>query len=196
MTTAFQPNAFQNNAFQVDPVTGILYAVDENDSGSFVGQVGISGVLSVTDQDDSCNIQGTVAQPNARDTHDGFTPEEIKRAKALDKKIAKLEAKKRQAMLDKRLARKQAIRDLVSPPVVKEQQHEVELKSEVQVGKPLIDLKKVNANLIRLEQQKQQLLRAVELRGQIAQKQMQLAILKAQQEAEQDEEDSILALLL
>mgnify|MGYP003351703268 CR=1 FL=1 len=113
-----------------------------------------------------------------------------------DKKIAKLEAKKRQAILDKRLKRKQALRDLVSPPVVKEQQPEVELQSEVQVGKPPTDLKKVNANLIRLEQQKKQLLRAVELRGQIAQAQMQLAILRAQQEAEQDEEDSILALLL
>jgi hypothetical protein len=195
MTTAFQSNAFQNSGFQVDPVTGVLYAVDENDSGSFVGQVGISGSISVTDQNDSCNIQGTVAQPNNMDMHDGFTPEEIKRAKALDKKIAKLEAKKRQAMLDKRLARKKAISDLVSPPVVEIQQPEVELQSEVQVDKPSIDLKKVNANLIRLERQKQQLLHAVELRNQIAQAQMQLIILKAQQEA-QDEEDSILALLL
>jgi hypothetical protein len=197
MTTAFQSNAFQNSGFQVDPVTGVLYVVDENDSGSFVGQVGISGVLSVTDQDDSCNIQGTVAQPNQMDMHDGFTPDEIKRARALDKKIAKLEAKKRQAILDKRLKRKQALRDLVFPPVVKEQQTEVELHSEAQRGIPPLDLKKVNANLIRLEQQKKQLLKAVELRMQIAQKQMQLAIFEAQKKAaEQDEEDTILALLL
>lgn len=197
MTTAFQSNAFQNSGFQVDPVTGVLYVVDENDSGSFVGQVGISGVLSVTDQDDSCNIQGTVGQPNQMDMNDGFTPDEIKRARALDKKIAKLEAKKRQAILDKRLKRKQALRDLVSPPVVKEQQTEVELHSEAQRGIPPLDLKKVNANLIRLEQQKKQLLKAVELRMQIAQKQMQLAIFEAQKKAaEQDEEDTILALLL
>lgn len=176
MTTAFQSNAFQNSGFQVDPVTGILYAVDENDSGSFVGTV-------------SGGVTPTI------DMHDGFTPEEIKRAKALDKKIAKLEAKKRQAMLDKRLARKQAIKELVSPSVVEIQQPEVELVSEVQVDKPSIDLKKVNADLIRLEQRKQQLLRAVELRNNIAQAEMQLAILKAQQEA-QDEEDSILALLM
>lgn len=130
------------------------------------------------------------------DTHDGFTPEEIKRAKALDKKIAKLEAKKRQAILDKRLARKKAISDLVSPPVAEIQQPEVESSSEVQVGKPPVDLKKVNENLIRLEQKKKLLLQAVELRIQIAQKQMQLAVLRAKQEAEQDEEDSILALLL
>lgn len=176
-----------------------IYAVDENDTATITGTVSalpITGSISATDQDDTCDIEGEVANPNQMDMHDGFTPDEIKRAKQLDKKIAKLEAKKRQAMLDKRAKRKQAIADLVSPPVVKEQQSKVELQSEVQVGKPPTDLKKVNANLIRLEQQKKQLLRAVELRGQIAQAQMQLAILKAQQEAEQDEEDSILALLL
>ena len=147
-------------------------------------------------QNNAFQIYGGPTPTPTIDTHDGFTAEEIKRAKALDKKIAKLEAKKRQAILDKRLARKQAIADLVSPPVAKEQQSEVELQSEVQVGKPPTDLKKVNANLIRLEQKKKLLLQAVDLRLQIAQKQMQLAVLKAKQEAEQDEEDSILALLL
>lgn len=140
---------------------------------------------------------GAFPPPPLEDTHDGFTKKEIKRARDLQKKIAKLEAKKRQAILDKRLARKQSIRDLVSPPVVKTQQPEVELKSEVQVDKPSIDLKKVNADLIRLEQKQQQLLKAVELRKQIAYKQAQLAILEAKaRAAEQDEEDSILALLL
>lgn len=181
-------------------VSGVIDTTDGTDTADFEAQALTSGTIDTTDSDDTADIVGETTPipptPSNIDTHDGFTREEIKRAKALDKKIAKLEAKKRQAILDKRLARKQAIRDLVSPPVVKEQQPEVELKSEVQVGKPLIDLKKVNANLIRLEQQKKQLLRAVELRGQIAQAQMQLAILKAQQEAEQDEEDSILALLL
>lgn len=210
------------NIFGEELVGGYILATDENDSATFVaealvsgsidatdgtdtadleGATALSGVIDTTDSDDTADIIGYTEPPvpptpTNEDTHDGFTPEEIKRAKQLDKKIAKLEAKKRQAMLDKRARRKQAIRDLVSPPVVKTQQPEVELQSEVQVGIPPIDLKKVNANLIRLEQQKKQLLRAVELRGQIAQAQMQLAILKAQQEAEQDEEDSILALLL
>lgn len=177
-----------------------IYAIDGNDTATITGTVSalpITGSISTTDQNDTCDIEGTVVSPNQMDMNDGFTPDEIKRAKQLDKKIAKLEAKKRQAMLDKRAKRKQAIRELVSPSVVKEQQPEVELSSEVQVGIPPIDLKKVNANLIRLEQQKKQLLRAVELRGQIAQAEMQLAILKAKREAEeQDEEDSILALLL
>lgn len=180
-------------------VSGVIDTTDGTDTADFVSSVSTSGSIDTTDENDTADIVGETTPPTPTpsiDTHDGFTPEEIKRARALDKKIAKLEAKKRQAILDKRLKRKQALRDLVSPPVVKEQQTEVELHSEVQVGKPPIDLKKVNTNLIRLEQQKKQLLRAVELRGQIAQAQMQLAILKAQQEAEQDEEDSILALLL
>ena len=179
-------------------VSGVIDTTDGTDTADFESSVLASGVIDTTDENDTADIVGetTPPTPSNIDTHDGFTPEEIKRARALDKKIAKLEAKKRQAILDKRLKRKQALRDLVSPPVVKEQQPEVELQSEVQVGKPPTDLKKVNANLIRLERQKQQLLQAVELRGQIAQAQMQLAILKAKQEAEQDEEDSILALLL
>jgi hypothetical protein len=180
-------------------ISGVINTTDGTDTADFESSVLASGSIDTTDEDDTADIIGetTPAPPSPTiDMHDGFTPEEIKRAKQLDKKIAKLEAKKRQAMLDKRAKRKQAIADLVSPPVVKEQQPKVELQSEVQVGKPPTDLKKVNANLIRLEQQKKQLLRAVELRGQIAQAQMQLAILKAQQEAEQDEEDSILALLL
>ena len=46
--TAFQANAFQNNAFQ---------------------------------------ISGVPPTPSLMDTHDGFTPEEIRRAKRIDAKI-------------------------------------------------------------------------------------------------------------
>lgn len=147
-------------------------------------------------QNNAFQIYGGPTPTPTKDTHDGFTREEIKRAKALQKKIAKLEAQKRQAFLDKRLARKQAIQDLVSPPVVKQQQLEVELQSEAQVGRPPIDLKKVNANLIKLEQKQQQLLKAVELRKQIAYQQAQLAILEAKaRAAEHEDEEALLAIL-
>ena len=53
MATAFQFDAFQNNAFQVGGVTGYIYAVDQDDTASIIGAVG--GV----------------------DTHDGFTKEEL-----------------------------------------------------------------------------------------------------------------------
>lgn len=174
MTTAFQSNAFQNSGFQVDPVTGVLFAIDQNDT---------------------CDIVGTVTGGNVEvDTHDGFTREEVKRMKRLQKKIAQAEAQIVQARLDKRLARKQLIKDLVDPTQVKETK--VESVSEVKIDKPSIDLKKLNANLINLEQRKQQLLRTIELRQEVARAQTALAIHQAQLEAaERDDEEALLLLI-
>lgn len=174
MTTAFQSNAFQNSGFQVDPVTGAIYAVDQNDTCNMVGTVTGGGEVTV-------------------DTHDGFTKDEIKRIKKLQKKLAQAEADRIQARLDKRLARKQAIRDLVDPTQVKETK--VESVSEVKIDKPSIDLKKLNATIINLERQKQQLLRTVELRNQVARAQALLAIHEAQLAAERDDEEALLLLI-
>jgi hypothetical protein len=175
MTTAFQSNAFQNSGFQVDPVTGAIYAVDQNDSCDWVGVVSGGGEPTV-------------------DTHDGFTKDEVKRIKKLQKKIAQAEAQIIQARLDKRLARKQLIKDLVNPTQVKKS--EVESVSEVKIDKPSIDLKKLNANLINLERRKQELLRTVELRQALAKAQTDLAIHQAQLEAaERDDEEALLLLI-
>jgi hypothetical protein len=191
MTTAFQPNAFQNNAFQVDPVTGAIYAIDQNDSCSISAQVVISGSISATDQNDSCDITGTVSQPSA-DTHDGFTPEEVKRWKKLQKKLAQLEAKKRQALLDKRTKRRKQLEDIVSPPVAQIQQTIVESPEEVKEGKPPLDIKQVNAVIANLERQKQLLLKAVANRQEIARLQ---ALIEAQQRAEAEDEETLLLLM-
>ena len=174
MTTAFQSNAFQNSGFQVDPVTGAIYVIDQNDTCNMVGTVTGGGEVTV-------------------DTHDGFTKDEIKRIKKLQKKLAQAEADRIQARLDKRLARKQAIRDLVDPTQVKETK--VEFVSEVKIDKPSIDLKKLNATIINLERQKQQLLRTVELRNQVAKAQALLAIHEAQLAAERDDEEALLLLI-
>lgn len=192
MTTAFQPNAFQNNAFQVDPVTGAIYAIDQNDSCSISAQVVISGSISATDQNDSCDITGTVSQPSAIDTHDGFTPEEVKRWKKLQKKLAQLEAKKRQALLDKRTKRRKQLEDIVSPPVAQIQQPIVESLEEVKEGKPPLDIKQVNAVIANLERQKQLLLKAVANRQEIARLQ---ALIEAQQRAEAEDEETLLLLM-
>lgn len=191
MTTAFQPNAFQNNAFQVDPVTGAIYAVDQNDSCSISAQVVISGSISATDQNDSCDITGTVSQPSV-DTHDGFTPEEVKKWKKLQKKLAQLEAKKRQALLDKRTKRRKQLEDIVSPPVAQIQQPIVESLEEVKEGKPPLDIKQVNAVIANLERQKQLLLKAVANRQEIARLQ---ALIEAQQRAEAEDEETLLLLM-
>jgi hypothetical protein len=174
MTTAFQSNAFQNSGFQVDPVTGAIYVVDENDS---------------------CNLVGLVTGGEQIDTHDGFTKEEVKRMKKLQKKLAQAEAAKIQARLDKQLLRKQQIRDLVDPQVAENKATKVKSVSEVKIDKPSIDLKKLNATIINLQRQQEQLLKTVELRNQIAQAQAMLAIHEAQMAAERDDEEALLLLI-
>jgi hypothetical protein len=176
MTTAFQSNAFQNSGFQVDPVTGSIYVVDQNDLCDLVG-----------------TVSGGPSPEPTMDMHDGFTKEEVKRFKKLQKKLAQAEAAKVQARLDKQVLRKQQLRELVDPSQVKVTK--VESVSEVKIDKPSIDLKKLNATLINLERQKQQLLKTVELRNQIAQAQAMLAIHEAQMAAERDDEEALLLLL-
>lgn len=174
----FQPSAFQNNAFQVDPVTGSIYAIDENDTGSFVGSVSGGGEVVV-------------------DTHDGFTPDEYKRYKKLQKKLAIAEAQRIQQRLDKRLKRKLQIQANVDPESVAQvNETKVESKAEVKSGKPPVDLKKLNAEIARLERQKAQLLLSVKLRNDLAQAQMALAIHEAKlREQELDDENALLMLL-
>jgi len=92
MANAFQWGAFQVNAFQEKIEDGVLYAVDQNDTGLFVGSV--SGGI---------------------DVNDVFGKKQYKKLKSIRKKIEEAEAKKRQAMLDKRLERKQKIKELVDP---------------------------------------------------------------------------------
>lgn len=176
MTTAFQSNAFQNSGFQVDPVTGAIYAVDQNDS---------------------CDIVGTVTGGEVTvDTHDGFTKNEVKRYKKMQKRIAQAEAAKVQARRDKSLLRKQQIADLVNPkPVVQVNVPKVKSEAEVKIDKPSIDTKRLNATIINLQRQQQQLLKTVELRNQIAQAQAMLAIHEAQMAAERDDEEALLLLL-
>jgi phage repressor protein C with HTH and peptisase S24 domain len=176
MTTAFQSNAFQNSGFQVDPVTGVIYAIDQNDS---------------------CDIVGTVTGGEVTvDTHDGFTKDEIKRYKKMQKRIAQAEAAKVQARRDKSLLRKQQIADLVDPkPVVQVNAPKVKSEAEVKIDKPSIDTKRLNATIINLQRQQQQLLKTVELRNQIAQAQAMLAIHEAQMAAERDDEEALLLLL-
>ena len=97
MTTAFQSNAFQQTAFQIDVVSGVIYANDQPDTAALAGSVTeyveVSGNISATDQNDVAVLLGTITSANVPDTHDGFTKEEIRRAKALDKKIAEQQRK-------------------------------------------------------------------------------------------------------
>jgi len=174
-TPAFQLNAFQPNAFQTLVVEGIIDATDNNDIGIFVGEV--SG-------------------GEGMDTHDGFTPEEIRRARKLDAKIRAKQLALYKAQQEAKQRRKQQIRDLVDPqPVAKVKKNKLQSGQEVKADKPSVDTTELEQSIAYLENQRSKLMRAVDLRRQQADIQAQLAILEAQRKAELDDEESLLMLL-
>jgi len=155
MATAFQINAFQNNAFQI------------------------------------------VITPTVRTGGDGWTKEEYKRYKLLDKKLKKAEQAKIEAVRTDAEKRKQTFRDLVDPqPVVaKVKQNEVESKPKVSVDIPSIDLTKYDKDIANLERKIQDLYKANALRQAQVAIEAKLAILEAKRLAELDDEEAILLLL-
>jgi len=155
MATAFQVNAFQNDAFQID------------------------------------------ITPIGRTGGDGWTKEEYKRYKLLDKKLKKAEQAKIEAVRSDAEQRKQTFRDLVDPqPVVaKVKQNEVESKPKVSVDIPSIDLTKYDKDIANLERKIQDLYKANALRQAQVAIEAKLAILEAKRLAELDDEEAILLLL-
>jgi len=131
------------------------------------------------------------------DTHDGFTPEEIRRAKNLDRKIREKELALLKAQRADREARKARIRGLVDPPkvVAKAKQNKLQSIQEVKAGIPPVDTTELEQSIAYLENQRSKLLRAVELRREQGQIRSRLAILETQRLAEQDDEESILLLI-
>ena len=95
MIGAFQPKGFQGNAFQVAPVEGYIYAVDGDDTSDLQGLVTLpAGIIDTTDENDTALFTGQVVpipQPSDLEGHDGFTKEEIRRARNLDRKIREKE---------------------------------------------------------------------------------------------------------
>ena len=132
------------------------------------------------------------------DTHDGFTPEEIRRAKNLDRKIREKELALLKAQRADREARKAKIRGLVDPQpkiVAKQKQNKLQSIQEVKAGIPPVDTTELEQSIAYLENQRSKLLRAVELRREQGQIRSRLAILETQRLAEQDDEESILLLI-
>ena len=131
------------------------------------------------------------------DTHDGFTPEEIRRAKNLERKIHEKELALLKAQRADREARKARIKGLVDPPkiVAKQKQNKLQSIQEVKAGTPPVDTTELEQSIAYLENQRSKLLRAVELRREQGQIRFRLAILETQRLAEQDDEESILLLI-
>lgn len=156
--TAFQPTAFQNNAFQIV----IIPPTPEKQGG-----------------DDA-----------------PWTKEELKRFRAIQKKLRKAEEKRIQALKDDAEKRKQTIADLVDPkPVAQKQQNNIQSSQEVSVDIPsnLANIDRYIANLVK---QQQDLQTAVAMRAAKIRLEQELAILEAKRQAELDDEEALLALIL
>jgi len=149
--TAFQANAFQNDAFQI--------------------------VITPTD-----NIK--------KGGDDAWTPEERKRYKALQKKLKKAEDARMAAQKANQEARKDFIREQVSPTpksnVVESPQEIVEAQQKAIVN--------YDALIANLERQREDLLNAVLIRQAKERLEQEIAILEAKRLAELDDEEAILAL--
>jgi cystathionine beta-lyase/cystathionine gamma-synthase len=154
--TAFQVNAFQNNAFQI-----------------------------------------WIQPPVDLTGHDGFTREEIRRAKALDKKMRQMQAKRDAEFKAENERRKQLWRDQIDPVVEKQQKkrNKLQSKQEVTVDTPS-QLAAIDAYIANLERQKQDLYQAVVVRQAKIRLEEELRMLEAKRQQELDDEESILALIL
>ena len=197
MIGAFQPKGFQGNAFQVAPVTGYIQATDGDDTANIQGLITIpAGFIDTTDSNDTALLVGSVTEAGF-DTHDGFTKEEIRRARNLDRKIREKQLALYKAQQEAKKRRKQQLRDAIDPPkvVAKVKTNKLQSIQEVKADIPSVDTTELEQSIAYLENQRSKLARAVELRKQQAYIQAQLAILEAQRQAELDDEESILMLL-
>ena len=156
--TAFQPNAFQNDAFQI-----VITPVEPTKFGG----------------DDA-----------------PWTREELKRYKGIQKKLRQAEEKRIAALKADQELRKQTIADLIDPPKVsKRKQKELQSNQEVSVDIPsnLANIDRYIANLVK---QQQDLQTAVAMRNAKLRLEQELAILEAKRQAELDDEEALLALIL
>jgi hypothetical protein len=157
--TAFQPTAFQNNAFQI-----VLIPPTPNEK------------------------QGGDDAP--------WTREELKRFKAIQKKLRKAEEKRIAALKDDAENRKKTIADLVDPkPVAQKQQTNIQSSQAVSVdtSTQLANIDRYIANLVK---QQQDLQTAVAMRAAKLRLEQELAVLEAKRQAELDDEEALLALIL
>lgn len=182
-------------------VSGVLSATDGTDTASLTGEVGVEGVIITTDENDVALLVGTTGPspepPSGIDTHDGFTEEEIRRARNLDKKIRAKQLALYKAQEEAKKRRKQQLRNAIDPPkvVAKAKQNKLQSIQEVKADIPSVDTTELEQSIAYLENQRSKLIRAVELRKQQAYISAQLAILEAQRQADLDDEESLLMLL-
>ena len=151
--TAFQSNAFQNDAFQI-----VITPINTRGKGG----------------------------------DDAWTAEERKRYKALQKKLRLAEEKRMAAQKADQEARKDFIREQVSPTTKADV---VELPQKIVEAKQK-EIVNYDALIANLQRQSQDLLNAILIRQAKERLEQEIAILEAKRLAEEDDEDGILALFL
>ena len=125
---------------------------------------------------------------SAMDMHDGITKEELKRIRALLKKRQQAENERNRLRIEKIRARKEALTNLIDPK-------EIRKVIEVKVKSIQPKIEKVDFDIQSLENERQKLIHAIQVRQEIYRLNMELAIQNAKTRADQDDEEAILILL-
>ena len=122
------------------------------------------------------------------DMHDGITKEELKRIRALLKKRQQAENERNRLRIEKIRARKEALTNLIDPK-------EIRKVIEVKVKSIQPKIEKVDFDIQSLENERQKLIHAIQVRQEIYRLNMELAIQNAKTRTDQDDEEAILILL-
>jgi organic radical activating enzyme len=175
MTAAFQLNAFQPNAFQTLVIDGVLYAVDQNDTGSFIGTV--SG-----------------GEPTI-DMHDGgLKHRDLKELEKIQRKLQKLREAEEKEFADANSRRKNAIKDVIDPPKIdKATLNEVKLTKK---AKPIVtDYEKIRSEIEKLSLQHQLIERKIAQQQALKAYQTYMAHLQKLHMDNLDDEEALLMIL-
>ena len=132
-------------------------------------------------------VTGPTPEPTM-DMHDGITKEELKRIRALLKKRQQAENERNRLRIEKIRARKEALTNLIDPK-------EIRKVIEVKVKSIQPKIEKVDFDIQSLENERQKLIHAIQVRQEIYRLNMELAIQNAKTRADQDDEEAILILL-
>jgi hypothetical protein len=173
LTTAFQPSAFQGYAFQVDPVTGSIYVIDENDVATLMGNVTGGG--------------------EGMDMHDGGYRKKDA-YKKLQNKIQKAQEERDKLFADINARRKLDLRKIIAPETIVKVK-EIEVESEQAIEKPEVQIENAEAKLNRLLLQQQYMLRSMVQKQAKAQFDAYMAKLQKDHQDNLEDEETLLMLL-
>lgn len=123
-----------------------------------------------------------------------WTPEELRRIKKLQQKIAERQRLLEKATKDANASRKQAFKDKIDP-VAKVKQSKVQSKQEVKADIPLAETEDLQRSISYLERQRDNILQAVAYRNEMARIQYELQVLEAKRQEELDDEAALLLLI-